>query len=315
MVRRSSALRRIGAKNATPFNGGKEALEMGTTLIERECVYPVKSAAPPGMVHGILTRRIEVGPGLLILRVVLEDRECPTFLPGQYTVLGLPRWAPRCRGSDPEPPGLDPNRLIRRAYSIASSSRAHEYLEFYIRLVESGELTPRLFSVAVGQRLWVGRKITGMFTLQEVPPDKHMVLIATGTGIAPYMSMLRSMLLAESGRRLAVVHGARHSWDLGYAKELTTLERRFAQFAYLPILSSPEEESNVWRGRSGFCQDVWSHRELDRLWGFRLQPDNTHVFLCGNPLMIEAMLCVLAGEGFREHSRGAPGQIHLEKYW
>ena len=174
---------------------------------------------------GVVTQQIEVAPGLMILRVAPDGWELPDFLPGQYVVLGLPAGAPRCADSDPEPPSGDPNKLIRRAYSIASSSVAREYLEFYITLVRSGELTPRLFSLQVGQRLWVGRKVTGMFTLRDVPQDKQLVLLATGTGIAPYMSMVRTVLATEGTQRFAVVHGARHSWDLGYQGELIAVQR------------------------------------------------------------------------------------------
>lgn len=270
----------------------------------------------PGLFQGIVSQRSELSPDLLTLRVVPAGWELPDFLPGQYVVLGLPFSAPRCVGSDPEPPGPDPDRIIRRAYSIASSSLAREYLEFHISLVRSGELTPRLFSLQVGQSLWVGRKVVGLFTLQEVPGEQHLLLMATGTGIAPYMSMLRTVLSVHSPpRRFAVLHGARHSWDLGYHEELLALERTFPWFNYIPLVSRPREEVVPWKGTTGRCQDIWADRLVDRLWGFHIQPDNTHVFLCGNPAMIEEMLAILGQEGFRKHSRRSPGQIHVEKYW
>jgi ferredoxin--NADP+ reductase len=263
----------------------------------------------------VVAQRVEVAPGLIILRIAPDGWALPGFLPGQYVVLALPASAARCPGSDPEPQAADPDKFIRRAYSIASSSVAREYFEFYITLVRSGELTPRLFSLEVGQRVWVGRKVTGMFTLQAVPPGKHLILMATGTGIAPYMSMVRTVLAADSPRQFAIVHGARHSWDLGYHAELITLQRICPQLAYLPIVSRPKEEFTPWGGRTGYCQDIWTTREIDHLWGFPVGPDNTHVFLCGNPAMIQDVLRILAQEGFREHSRRSPGQVHLEKYW
>ena len=120
---------------------------------------------------------------------------------------------PRCPTADPELP-QDANRMIRRAYSIASSSLARNYLEFYVALVRSGELTPRLFSLRVGDPIWLGRKITGMFTLDQVPADQNVVLVATGTGLAPYMSMIRTELTTSCRRRFAIIHGARHSGKL-----------------------------------------------------------------------------------------------------
>lgn len=270
---------------------------------------------PSPTLNAVVTQRTEVAPGLIILRVAPIDWELPDFVPGQYVVLGLPGSTPRCLGADLEEEPQAPDRLILRAYSIASSSRAREYLEFYLALVHSGALTPRLFALNVGDRLWLGRKITGVFTLEETPEDVHVVLIATGTGIAPYMSMMRTVLTPHTPRRFAVVHGARHSWDLAYQAELVTLERLCPQFDYVPIISRPKEEPVPWGGLVGYCQDVWTKRIVDRLWGFQPLPGNTHLFLCGNPSMLEDMLRILQREGFNEHTKRQPGQVHLEKYW
>lgn len=267
------------------------------------------------MRSAIVTHRIDVAPDLMILRVASDGWELPDFVAGQYAVLGLPASAPRCPGSDPEGRPADPDKVIRRAYSIASSSVARQYLEFYIALVRSGELTPRLFMLRVGDGMQLGRKITGMFTLDHVPPEAHVVLLATGTGVAPYMSMIRTALAAGGPRRFAVIHGARHSWDLGYHAELMSLAHVCPRLTYVPVVSRPDEEPIPWGGRSGRCQSVWSDRLLDETWGFHLDPTNTHVFLCGNPAMIADTKSMLAGEGFQEHSRKSPGQIHVEEYW
>ena len=142
-----------------------------------------------------------------------------------------------------------------------------------------------------------------------------MFLISTGTGLAPYMSMLRSHLTGGQLARVAVLHGARHSWDLGYRSELITLSRKCSNLTYLPSISRPEEETVPWGGETGHVQDLWTGRRLPPLWGMEPTPGNTHVFLCGNPSMIETMLQILAGQGYEEHTRRAPGQIHVEKYW
>jgi ferredoxin--NADP+ reductase len=106
--------------------------------------------------------------------------------------LGLKASAPRVAGTDDDPEG-DPtsaggDTLIRRAYSIASSSRADEFLEFYLTLVTSGELTPRLFHLQANDRVYVGPKAVGVFTLDRTPGDRHVLLVGTGTGLAPYVS-------------------------------------------------------------------------------------------------------------------------------
>jgi ferredoxin--NADP+ reductase len=285
--------------------------------------------------NAIVTQRSEVAPGLIILRVAPEDWALPAFTAGQFAVLGLPGSAPRYSVSDPEEPAAEPDRLIRRSYSIASSSLAGSYLEFYITLVRSGELTPRLFALGIGDRVWLGPKITGTFTLDRIPAGVHLVLVATGTGLAPYMSMLRSGLLdgslrgggllaaspsdggaqAGSRRRVAVLLGARHSWDLGYQAELATHARLSANFSLLVTLSRPEEEPIPWQGHAGRVEGLWTDGSLARSWGFAPSPDDTHVLLCGNPGMIDNMVGLLAAEGYAEHKKSAPGQVHLERYW
>ena len=265
--------------------------------------------------NAIVVQNIEVSPGLGILRVVPDGWELSDFTPGQFTVLGLPGSAPRCKICDPEDEVRDPQKLIKRAYSIASSSVAKEFLEFYIVLVPSGVLTPRLFNLAAGGRVWLSPKSTGLFTLDDAPEEKHIVLVSTGTGLAPYMSMLRTQLACGGPCRFAVLHGVRHSWDLGYRSELMTLRRMYSNFTYVPIISRSKEEVAVWGGETGYIQDLWKRMPLEQSWGFRLSPADTDVFVCGNPSMIEDMVEILEGEGFKEHKKNAPGQIHVERYW
>ena len=133
---------------------------------------------------------------------MVPDRwELPDFEPGQFAVLGLSGTATRHEVSNPEEERANPGKLIKRAYSIASSSVANEYVEFYIVMVRSGALTPRLFALSVGDRLWLSPKVSGLFTLADVPPDQQVLLISTGTGLAPYMSMLRSHLVCGEPRQ------------------------------------------------------------------------------------------------------------------
>ncbi len=265
--------------------------------------------------NAIVSQKIEVAPGLIVLRVVPDGCDMPDFSPGQFAVLGLPPEAPRCDGSGSDEQTPRAGRLIRRAYSIASSSVSREHLEFYINLVQSGSLTPRLFALQPGDRLWMGPKITGTFTLDLARPEHHLVLVATGTGLAPYMSMLRTMLPTTEGRRVAALLGARHSWDLGYHAELATMERLCGDFRYLPTISRPDEEVVPWAGRTGYVMELWKTGAVRDSLGQRPTPDDTSVFLCGNPAMIDDMCELLIADGFQEHTRNEPGQIFVERYW
>jgi len=265
--------------------------------------------------NAIVIQRMDFAPGLMVLRVAPDDWELPAFKPGQFSVLGLAASAPRCPDAEPEDPMPAPDAFIRRAYSIASSSLEREYLEFYIAHVKSGALTPRLFSLQVGDRVWLSPKATGLFTLDEVPEDQNLVFISTGTGLAPYMSMIHTHLRPDHSRRFAILQGARNSWDLGYRTELFHLQHLAPNFRYLPIITRPADELVPWKGHTGRLQAFWTQGERNQACGFTPEPAHTHVFLCGNPDMIDAMKPLLEAEGFTLHTKQQPGQIHVEEYW
>ncbi len=271
-------------------------------------------ATADGTLNAVVSSRTELSPRLMIIRVKADGWQMPDFKAGQFVVLGLPGSAKRCQWSDPERSASDPNKLIRRAYSIASSSKTREYMEFYVSLVSDGTLTPRLFALNIGDHLFLSSKITGMFTLSQVPPNKNMVMIATGTGLAPYVSMLTSEMRCGGPTRFAVLHGAYHSWDLGYRSELLNLQHLCANLTYIATIDRPEEEPVPWTGPVGWVQNLWRTGAVAKAWGFQPTPDDTHVFLCGNNAMINEMIEILGKEGFREHTKREPGQIHVERY-
>jgi len=264
--------------------------------------------------NGIISQVVQVSPTMKVFRIAPDGWELPDFKSGQFCALFLPGSAPRCVESTPDREAIDPDKMIKKAYSIASSSRSKEFLEFYITLVHSGALTPRLFELKIGDRVGVGNKFVGMFTLDQIAPDQNIVLIATGTGVAPYMSMLRSNALQRTGK-LAIIHGAANSWDLGYSSELDLLQSLTPNFKYLPTITDPEKEMTPWNGHVDFIQDMWKSGIMEETWGFKPEATNTHVFLCGNPRMISDMTEALEKDSFTEWSRKNPeGQIHSEKF-
>ena len=251
----------------------------------------------------------------MTLRVAPVGWAFPEFEPGQYVGLGLCASAPRSLLAEPEKRAPQPEALIRRPYSIASAPQHRECLEFYINLVPAGVLTPRLFCVEPGGRIFLGAKLSGSFTLRPVPEEANVILIATGTGLAPYVSMLRSGAAFSSRRRIALIHGVRRPQHLGYRSLFTALQSERPEFIYLPVVSRPEPELSPWKGAVGHVQDVWNSGVLEDAWGFRPSPQDTHVLLCGNPEMIESMTGLSAREGFRPQTPLQPGQVHAEKYW
>jgi ferredoxin--NADP+ reductase len=265
------------------------------------------------VLNSVITQILQVSPIMKIIRVKPVGWEFPEFKGGQFVALALPGSAERCpEATDEFETPADPDKLIKRAYSIASTSTA-DFVEFYITLVHSGALTPRLFNLNIGDKVWMGKKGVGMFTLDAVHEDRNIVLIATGTGVAPYMSMLRSDALKRKGN-IMVVHGAANSWDLGYSSELQLLESMFDSFTYYPTITEPEKEPAGWAGDTRYIGDIWADDFAEKKWGFRPSPEDTSFFLCGNPRMIEGMIDLLRKDGFIEHKRKTPGQIHVEEF-
>ena len=260
----------------------------------------------------VITQTVQVSPIMKIIKVKPVGWQFPNFEAGQFVGLGLPPGSPRSEEATKEHAPPKPDRLIKRAYSIASSS-TDQVVEFYVTLVHSGQLTPRLWELKIGDKIWMGKKAVGMFTLDQIEPDTNVIMIATGTGIAPYMSMLRTNALHRKGK-IFVMQGASNSWDLGYSSELKLLASMFPGFDYHPTITEPDKEPSGWDGDTRFVQDIWVAGLAEKTWGFKPTPENTHIFLCGNPRMVDGMKEVLAIEGFTEHSRRVFGQIHAEEF-
>lgn len=234
---------------------------------------------------------------LAILRI-RPDAGVPEFEPGQYGELAFPE-------------NVQNGKLVRRAYSIASPKSVREYLEFFIVRVPDGAFTPQLFSRKEGERIWINPKVKGKFTLDEIPPGKNLVMIATGTGLAPFVSMIREYHGKNRWEKLAVIHCVRLASDLGYRDELEALQAADPNVSYLPTVTR-EPEGSPWTGLRGRVQPIFTDGVFE---AFPLQPENTHVLLCGNPEMINGVVSLLSERGFKEHSKKDPGNIHLERYW
>ncbi len=272
------------------------------------------SGPPEGWDNSTLVERRDLADDLAILRI-RPDAPLFSFLPGQYTVIGLPGAAPRSPlAISEDPPPKDDSKLIRRAYSIASSSKADDYVELYVTLVRSGALTPRLWLLQPGGRLWLGSSAKGHFTMDDLPRDQNVVLIGTGTGLAPYISMIQDYHHCNRGRRFVVIHGARHVRELGYRDELEALQCECRTLAYIPTVSRPAAEDN-WQGHVGRVQSVLDDGTIERALDGDASSTTTHVFLSGNPEMVEEMHRVFLERGFTLHTTRSPGTLHVERYW
>jgi ferredoxin--NADP+ reductase len=296
-----------------------------------------------------IVERTDVHDELAILRV-RPDHGITEFAPGQYSVMGLGKWEPRLPGCEEE--HLEENelrRIVKRAYSFSCSIMDEDcrlrrpsefpYFEFYVVLVRHGEehppgLTPRLFALRPGDRLFMGPKATGHYTLDSVQSEDNVVLVATGTGEAPHNVMVAQLLSTGHRGQIVTITCVRQRRDLGYAEIHRQLERTHVNYRYLTITTREPENLDASHHEfvgKRYLQDYFESGTFEHESGVPLDPRRTHVFLCGNPAMIGApwldahggqffptpmgMIEVLSRRGFCPDEKSQPGNIHYEKYW
>lgn len=247
------------------------------------------------MFNATIVKRTEVTNDLIII-AVKPDAGVPTFKAGQYVALGLPE-AASSSGKE---------KLVKRAYSIGSSPEQKEYIEFFFAVVPNGELTPKLAKLREGDRLFMAPKIVGTFTLDDVPNNANLVFVSTGTGIAPFMAMLRTGSVWTADRKITLVHGVRYAPDLAYVEELQSYAAKNPCFKYLATVSRPDAS---WKGEKGYVHRFFENGIVAH------DPAIDHVFACGNPAMIEDLEKMLLAKSYVVHERKIPGSLHLEKYW
>ncbi len=256
------------------------------------------------MFNATVHRKIPVSKGLIVLQV-RPDEPVASFEPGQYATLGLLGSAPRPAHFPAEANPPAPDKLVKRPYSIASSPSNSEYVEFYIAILPEGEFTSRLELVNEGDRIFMAPKMKGVFTLNPIPKKVDLIMVATGTGLAPYMAMVRTPQLWSDFGNITVVHGARYPYDLAYKEELLSLTKQ-KPLRYETIISRADDS---YAGHRGYVQDLFKKGIITP------NPTSQHILLCGNPKMINDMSEVVTTMGYKEHSKKEPGNLHIEKYW
>jgi len=239
--------------------------------------------------NAILTRRVDQTESLAFFWVAYTG-EPVAFEPGQYLTIGV------------ESNG----KLVQRPYSVASSPReTADGYEFYVRLVNGGTFTPLLWRLPEGHGMSMkGPK--GKFVL-EPQDDRTHVYISTGTGIAPFVSMMQTTRIDGDPRRTVVLHGVSYESDLGY-RELLEGWQASGEYptVYIATVSRPNAPENAgWTGRAGRVEAI-----VDDVYDeLCLTTDDSIAYICGNPDMILAVEQTLLARGFSEP------QIRKELYW
>jgi ferredoxin--NADP+ reductase len=267
------------------------------------------AAADAALLNATVSHREDLTPELTVVRV-RPDGEVPEYKPGQYATLGMPPLPGSPQAASPKK-GL--GRFVLRPYSISSSPLDRDGIEFYVARVDGGAFTPLLWDVPVGGRLYMAPKCKGKFTLDGIPPDRDLVTVATGTGLAPFVSMLRTYRDTGRWRNFVFLHGVRKCGDLGYRNEIEDVAAADPTVRYAATCSREGDDYTGIRGRVDRLVDEVPYREAT---GLDLTPEHCHVLLCGNPGMIDGVTQKLVARGFVPKDRQNPdGNIHFEKYW
>jgi len=231
-----------------------------------------------------IMKRRDVSGDLWVIRAD-PGGEYP-FVSGQYATLGV----------------VTPEKHHERAYSIVSAPH-EKFLEFFIELVPQGEVTPKLYPFQVGDEITLRKAAKGRFTLDTTSGRTNHLLLATVTGVAPFVSFVRSLYhqgktsKAAGQNKLFLIDGASRSGELGYREELVRIAADVPWLTYVPTVSRPWGDKS-WEGETGRVDDLV--RKYSDSW--RLTPENTVAYLCGHPTMVENAKGILKRRGWQKEA-------------
>jgi len=243
-------------------------------------------------IQGKVLENIHCTDKLFSLKV---DADIECFKAGQFTRLGL---------------DINGER-VTRPYSFKNSPD-EKVLEFYISTIPDGLLSNKLRQLTCGDSVWIRPKATGLFTLDTVPVSDDLWMLATGTGIAPFLSILKSKEAWCNYRHIILVYAVRLIEDISFRNEIDLLEQQYNDQLSTVLFVSREEVENTIAGR---IPHAISASTLEDRVSRNLCPSTSQVMLCGNPGMVKDTTNLLLTRGFKLHRRHEPGQITFEKYW
>lgn len=242
-------------------------------------------------VEGIVAGKWRWAEGLYSLKVAAEIE---SFQAGQFTKLAL-----------------DINgKVAERAYSFINAP-GETPLEFYFIEVSDGLLTPRLAELEFGDAILVASQATGFLTLSEVPDARDLWLLSTGTGIAPFLSILKTEIPWQRFERIVLVHAVRYAYELVYGESISDFAQQHGeQFRFVPFVSREETDFALRARIPAAIADGRLEARVD----VALTAKSSQVMLCGNPGMAHDTTKVLLERGMKRNRRHDPGHITQESY-
>lgn len=201
---------------------------------------------------------------------------------------------------------------VQRAYSYVNAPASPD-LEFYLVNVPEGKLSPRLHALKPGDSLMITKEAAGFFVLDEIPECQTLWMLATGTAIGPYLSILQQGEGLARFEHIVLVHAARYAADLSYLPLMQQLAERYNGKLRIQTVVSRETAPGALTGR---VPALIESGQLEQAVGLPMTAENSHIMLCGNPQMVRDTQQLLKDtREMRKHLRRKPGHITSEHYW
>lgn len=217
------------------------------------------------------------------------------FIAGQFTRLAL---------------DID-GEQVARPYSYLNAPN-EDYLEFYAITVPGGPLSNRLVALQPGDKIQVFAKGSGLLTLPEVPAGRQLWMLATGTALGPFLSILKMPEVWDRFERILLSHAVRHLAELSYREQIEALLAAHPdQLVYQPFVSREDTDVAI-RGR---IPEYIDNGTLEQCSGMALSAADSQVMICGNPDMVRDTTKSLEARGLTINKRRTPGNISIENYW
>lgn len=224
------------------------------------------------------------------------------FIPGQFARLGVNK---------------EDGTIVWRPYSVVSADYDEE-LEFYSIVVPDGEFTQRLKNLKVGDQIYVDKTNYGLLTTDRFENGKHLWFLSTGTGLAPFISIMYDFHIWEQYEKVILVHCVRSKEELAYQELINSFftHEFYAdvvkdKLIYIKMATRDNDGADLY----GRITDLIKNNELEQYINLPINVDDSRIMICGNPQMVDDTRKILAERGLTISRRGKPGNMAVENYW
>lgn len=224
------------------------------------------------------------------------------FIPGQFARLGVSK---------------EDGTIVWRPYSVVSADYEEE-LEFYSIIVPDGEFTQRLKNLNVGDSLYIDKTNYGLLTADRFESGKDLWFLSTGTGLAPFISILYDFNIWDQYQKIILVHCVRYKEELAYQDLINSFFTHEYytdivkdKFIYVKIITRENTGADLY----GRITDLLKNNKLEQYVGVQITVENSRIMICGNPEMVDDTRKILSDKGLSISRRGKPGNLAVENYW